>query len=121
MKFNRAQLIDYHFEQIQNKEMDFSQLRPILQEMGIETDEVNIIIKQIDKQLQHTAIQKSHKMIGRNIFYSGLLLSVIGVIILAATLFNALKGGVMIYYFAIIIAGLSLAMAGRSKMHGRRH
>lgn len=118
MNYTRAQLIDTYFEKIQNKEIDFSQMRPALQDMGVEDNEIGIIVKQVDKQLQQAAINKASHSTGRNLFYGGLAFAAIGLIITIGTFFNLIdSGSVYIIAYGPVISGSAIAAAGYSKMN----
>lgn len=121
MELNRAQLIDTYFGKIQNEEIDFSQMRPALQDMGVEDNEIGIIVKQVDKQLQQYAINKASHSLGKNIYYGGLIFSLIGVIITLGTIFRIFDAGTyIIIAYGPIVSGLAIAGYGRSKMYRGR-
>ncbi len=120
MEYNRAKTIDYYFEQISSKQMDFSQMRKELESKNIDADEINIVVRQVDKQvLRHQEVQTAHTL-GKNIFYGGLVLALAGVVITVATLSGVFQLGntyTIVVAYGPIGAGLAAAAYGRSQMN----
>ncbi|AEV31916.1 hypothetical protein Oweho_0905 [Owenweeksia hongkongensis DSM 17368] len=118
MEYSRAQIIDQYFQQIESGEMSFSQMRPSLQDMGVENEEISITVKQVDKQLQQSAHNKASHSLGKNIFYGGLLFAAIGLIITIGTFFGIIDiGPVFIVAYGPVISGSAIAATGFAKMN----
>jgi len=49
-EYSRATTIDFYFEEIRNGRMELSKLRKVLEEKGIENDEIKVVYRQINKE-----------------------------------------------------------------------
>jgi hypothetical protein len=116
--YNRAQVIDFYFDKIKIGELEFSVVRKELTRIGIEESEINIVTKQIDNQIMRYDILKAEHNKGKNLFYGGLLLALVGFIISIITFFNLVNfGNVFIFAYGPLFGGLITAMKGKSMMN----
>jgi len=117
MKYNRAKTIDFFVNEINSGKMEFSDVRKNLEQKNIDDKEIVVVVRQVDKEVQRLAALKASQSIGRNLFYGGLLLCFIGIILTVGTYLSIIDIGP---YFIIatgpIFGGLILAMTGKSKM-----
>lgn len=117
-EYNRAKTIKKYFEKIRDGEMELSGLREVLVSNGIETDEINVVIKQVDKRLIRNEIIAAENKRGKELFYVGIVVVVAGLLVtlLSFTSIMDLKGYGIITY-GPICGGLVTAMIGKSKMN----
>ena len=120
MSNNRGKIIDHYFEKIESGDMEFSQLRKTLEKEIVDTEEINIIVRFIDNQLQRSAQTKVNKSTGISIFLGGILMTSIGLFITLGTFFGLINiGNSFILSYGPILGGMTIAMAGRNKMRSR--
>ena len=60
-QMNRAQIVDYYIQKIDNKEFDIYQLKKELKEKNIEDQEIKVIAKLIDNEIQRRLLLKFNK------------------------------------------------------------
>lgn len=117
MSYSRPETIDFYFEEIGSGRKGFAEMRKELEARDIPSDEVTLVIRQVDKQVLRANEVMASRKIGRNIILSGLILSFVG---LAITLFTYYKayvgGGVYVIAYGSIASGFGLAAYGRSKI-----
>lgn len=117
-EYNRAETIKVFVEKIASGQMEISELRKTFENQGLETDEINIVVGQVDKRAMRTAQMKEVNANGKNLFYGGLILAAAGLILTIGTFSGLidLKGYGIIAY-GPIAAGLITAMIGKSQMN----
>lgn len=115
--YNRAKTADFYFEKVAYGSLEFSKLRKTLENEDIEKEEIDFLVPYIDRKLLRVAqVQAAHK-IGKNIFYSGLVLSVIGLVITLGSLFGLFDSkGIGIIAYGPIVGGLATTFIGKSNM-----
>ncbi|WP_405415281.1 hypothetical protein [Maribacter sp. Asnod1-A12] len=116
-EYNRAKTIKTFVEKIATGQLEFSELRDTLEKQGLKTDEINIVVGQVDKRSTRAAQMKEVNANGKNLFYGGLVLAGAGLLFTIATFLGLiyLKGyGILAY--GPIAGGLITAMIGKSQM-----
>ncbi|MEN8139248.1 MAG: hypothetical protein ABFR62_12520 [Bacteroidota bacterium] len=120
MEYNRAKTIDFFFDEINSGNMEFSDMRKRLEKGNVEDDEIKVVVKQVDKQLQRFAQNKSNQELGKNIMFGGLFISFIGLFITIATFTGIIDfGNYFILAYGPVGAGLIITFQGRSRMNGK--
>ncbi len=114
----RAERIDYYFDEIQHQRMEFNHMRKEMEADNLDAAEIGIIVRQVDKQLLRTAEIKSENSKGKNVFYGGLILFSIGLMVTILTYSKvAVKGGTYIIAYGPVCAGAAMALKGRNMMN----
>jgi hypothetical protein len=116
--YNRAEIIKTYFKKVDSGELEFSKLRKTLEGINIEKEEIDIIVPLIDRKALRAMEIKADNAKGKNMFYGGLILAIVGLIVTVGTftgLIN-LKGFGIIAY-GPIAGGLIMAMVGKAKMN----
>ena len=116
--YSRANTIDLYYDKINSGEMDFSSLRKDLEDQNIEKEEIGIVIKQVDNQIIRSVQLQASSSLGKNVFYLGLTLSALGVLLTIGTYTGLIDLG-NVYTIALgpIFGGLIIAFQGNSKMN----
>lgn len=116
--YNRAETIKNFANKIASGEMEFSHLRKTLENQDLDSDEINIVIGQVDKRVARAAQMKEVNNNGKNLFYGGLILVALGLIITVGSFTGLidLKGFGIVAY-GPIAGGLITAMVGNSQMN----
>ncbi len=116
--YNRAQTIDTYFERIDTGELEFSKLRKTLEANYIEKSEIDAIVPIIDRKLIRAVEIRSEQKQGKNLFYGGLLLASIGLVITVGTLTGLIDlNGIGIIAYGPIAGGLITCLVGKAKMN----
>lgn len=116
--YNRAQTIKNFIDKITSGQMEFSYLRKALENQGIESDEINVIVREVDKRVIQSVKMKEINANGKNLFYGGLILAGVSLILTIGTftgLINLKGFGILAY--GPIAVGLITAMFGKSQMN----
>ena len=118
MEYTKENAIDYFFKKIESNEIEFSSLRKRLETDGFDKDTINTIVRQVDKQLiRASEIRASHAK-GKNLFYGGLLLAFVGVIITIGTYTGIIDmGNKFLIAYGPVAVGLITALTGKTKMN----
>lgn len=115
--YNRAETIKNFVEKIVSGQMDFSDLRKTLENQGLESDEVNVVVRQVDKRAMRAAQMKEINTNGKNLLYGGLILAILGLILTIGTYTGLIDlEGIGILAYGPIASGLIIAMVGKSQM-----
>jgi len=116
--YNRADTIKLYFEKVDSKKIEFSQLRKELESTSIEADEINVIVKQVDSRLIKADQVRAEHDLGKNLFYGGGILAIAGLLFTIATYTGFIDlGGSYIIAYGPFVAGLLIAMSGKTKMN----
>lgn len=115
MEYSRRTSIVKYFLKAEAEEMGFTEIREALAKEGVEQDEINVVVKQIDKRLMKSAELKAEYSKGKNLRRGGFILVLIGV----PFAFIALYGFAKAAYFApgIPAIGFLIFMYGGSMMN----
>ena len=117
-EYNRAKTIDTLFEKVDSGELEFSKLRKTLEAQNIEKSEIDIIVPFIDRQIIRATQIKAEREKGKNLFYGGLILAGVGLIVTIGTLTGLIDlKGVGIIAYGPIAGGLITSMIGKGKMN----
>lgn len=115
--YSRAQTIDQSFQSIQSGEIEFSQLRSSLEKAKLAPEEVSLVVRQVDKQIQQAAIYKARRAQGRNIYLGGLIFSLLGLLVSVGTFLGLVGNGqYFIVAYGPLLSGLGIAYYGRNQM-----
>ncbi|MCT4589228.1 MAG: hypothetical protein N4A71_15505 [Carboxylicivirga sp.] len=118
MEYTKGNAIDYFFEKVDAKEMEFSSVRKQLEMDGFEKEEISIIVKQVDKQLIRATELRAAHALGKNLFYGGLLLALVGIVITIGTYTGLINmGNKFLVAYGPVVTGLIIALSGKVKMN----
>ncbi|WP_405397315.1 hypothetical protein [Maribacter sp. Asnod2-G09] len=116
--YNRAETIKKFVNKIISGQMEFSHLRKVLENQSLKSEEINIVLRQVDKRVTRAARMKEINDSGKNLFYGGLMVALLGVIFTIGTFTGFLDfKGIGILAYGPIAGGLITAMAGKSQMN----
>jgi hypothetical protein len=85
MDFNRSKAIEYFLAEIENGRMEFSQMRKLLAEKGVDKEEIGVVVNQVDHELQHRAQLKMIRSEGRSVYDEGVFLAAAGLAVTMGT------------------------------------
>lgn len=117
MTYSRLNTINTYVAKLKNKEIEFSQIRSKLEKLEINEEEIKIVLRQVDREIQHIDLQNAQRVRGKSIFLGGLIASILGG---GITIFSYLSvidtGGYYISAYGPLIGGLGIMYKGRSMM-----
>jgi len=116
--YNRAATIKQYSDKIINREMEFSDLRKTLKAQNLDDEEINIVVKLTDKKVLRAEIIEMEYQKGKNIYYGGLILTIVALIITIGTFTGLIDlKGIGILAYGPIAGGLLMVMKGKSLMN----
>jgi len=117
-EYTKENAIDFFFEKVDTKQMEFSTVRKTLEEDGFEKDDINTIVRQVDKQLiKANELRASHAM-GKNMYYGGLAFALLGIVLTIGTYSGIINtGNHYLIAYGPVATGLILALSGKAKMN----
>lgn len=97
--------------------MEFSDLRSALENQGLESDEISVVFRQVDKKVTRTAQIREVNSNGKNLLYGGLVLAVAGFVLTIGTFTGLIDlKGIGILAYGPIASGIIMAMVGKFQM-----
>lgn len=118
MNISIKDTVELYFEKINSGEMDFSHLRKTLKSENYTAEEIEIIVKRLDRNLIRTAELKHYHSTGKNLFIGGLIIMIAGVLITVFTYTGIIDlGNIYIVAYGPILSGLLMAIIGKMKMN----
>jgi hypothetical protein len=115
MSRTRAQLIDFYFDEINEKGVSFSDMSKKLENEVSDPEERRIIIQQVDNQLHQANLLSGKRSMARNYLYVGWFMIAFGMAITFLTCFNVIDLGNQ-----FIIAYVPMGIGGVAVLKGRR-
>lgn len=115
--YNRAETIKSFTEKIVSGQMEFSDLRKTLENQNLESDEINVVVGQVNKRVMRAAQMKEVNTNGKDLLYGGLILAILGLILTIGTFTGLIDlEGIRVLAYGPIAGGLIMAMVGKSRM-----
>ena len=110
---SRAKLIDYYIEQSQNPDFQIDQIRKELEPKNIPDEEIRIIVRLVDNEMQKKALTKSSNSKGNEIVIAGAVLTFVGAGITIGTYTGLIDmGNSFLIVYGPFFGGLSLLFTG---------
>ncbi|GAA4829644.1 hypothetical protein [Algivirga pacifica] len=110
----RADIIDHYLLKVIEEKLPLHKIRPELEEHHVPDEEIRIIVRFIDEELQRQVIKESRKKKSRALTRVGLFLVVVGMGITIATYTGWIDmGDEFLIAYGPVLSGMSLVMAGR--------
>ncbi|WP_124980905.1 hypothetical protein [Nonlabens xiamenensis] len=108
--------IEYYAQQIADGNMDMSQMRKTLKDQGQSEDDIQHIVRRVDKRTVRITELKGLKSRGRGLFIGGILVIIFTLVVLTVSFFKS-EGRIYLWTFAPLLIGLGLMMYGRNDMN----
>jgi hypothetical protein len=113
---SRAKLIDYYLEKSLTDDFQIDQIRKELEAKNIEDEEIKVIVRLVDNEMQKKALTKSSNQKSNELVYIGLALTIIGVGITVGTYTGLINtGNSFIIAYGPFFAGVSILLTGLAK------
>lgn len=111
----RAKIFDYYLQKVNDKDFDLYDARKEMEKNNIEEDEIKVIIRLLDNQIQRRLVQSSHRDKSKEIIGIGAVLTFVGASITIGTytgIFNT--GDSFLIVFGPVVVGISILVGGLS-------
>ena len=110
---SRAQLVDYYIEKSKEQGFEIDQIRKELEDRNIPDDEIKAIVRLVDNQLQNDLLIKSNNSKSNELFWAGLVITIIGAAITIGTYTGMINmGDSFLFVYGPFFGGLSLMFGG---------
>ncbi|PZX49150.1 hypothetical protein [Algoriphagus chordae] len=112
---DRAKIIDYYLQKISDKDFDLYDVRKELEKNDIEEEEIRIIIRLLDNQIQRQLVQTSYRDKSKEMIGIGAVLTFVGALITIGTYTGILNtGDSFLIVYGPVVAGISILVGGLS-------
>jgi hypothetical protein len=113
---DRAKIIDYYFQRINNKDFEISEVRRDLEKNNYDEDEIRIIVKLVDNELQRRNLLYTNNRKANDLIYIGGTVTMIGIIITVGTYTGLIEmGNSFLIVYGPFFGGLSILLTGLAK------
>jgi hypothetical protein len=108
--------IEHYAQLIADKKLDFTGLRKLLKEQQQDQDDINHIVKRVDKRSVRLHELRAIHSRGKALMIGGAICGVLGIILMVITF---IKSGGTLYFLTLlpIVIGLSVMFYGRNDMN----
>ena len=118
MTKTRRQIVDMFCNKIESGEIEYSDVRRLLERDRHSEEDINIILERIDRDLDRMATKKSEKSKGKQMVFLGLSIMTLGILVTIGTYNGIIDiGNRYIIAYGPTLGGLGLAMVGAVKMN----
>lgn len=90
---DRAKIIDFYLKMIADKDFEISDVRKDLERNKIDEDEIKIIVKLVDNELQRKLLTETSNKRVTDLAYVGTVITLIGLIVTEGTLIGLMPMG----------------------------
>lgn len=105
----RAKIIDYYLQKVNDKDFDLYNVRKELEKNNIEDDEIRIIVRLLDNEIQRRLLQGSHLDKSKEMIGIGAVLTLVGLAITIGTFTGILNmGDSFLIVYGPVVAGISI-------------
>ena len=113
---SRAKIIDHYLRKIQEENFDVYQVRKELEKSNVDEEEIKIIVRLVDNEVQRGATRKSKNESATPLIQIGIFLTVIGAGITIATYTGIIDmGNQFLVVYGPFLGGISLLVTGLAK------
>ncbi|MEQ9402284.1 MAG: hypothetical protein RIM99_01755 [Cyclobacteriaceae bacterium] len=110
---SRAGLVDFYLKKAKEDGFEIDQIRKELESQNISDDEIKIIVKLVDSEIQKSVLKSSSKNKSKELIGIGAVLTILGLVITMGTYFGLIpSGNSFLIVYGPFIAGLSLMLGG---------
>ncbi len=110
---DRASLVDYYLSKIDNTDLDILEVRQEMERNGIPEEEIKIVVRLIDNEIQRKLAGKSRAGKVNANFLTGGVVTLIGLIITIGTYAGLIDmGSYFLLAYGPILGGLAMMFGG---------
>lgn len=113
---DRAKIVDYYIQKIENKDFEIYQVREELTKNNFEEEEIKIIVRLVDNELQRRLRTKASDSNSNELIWIGATLTAIGAGVTIATYTGIIDmGNSFLITYGPFLGGLSILLGGFAK------
>lgn len=109
-------MVDFFLQKIDDKTFEISGVRKELERNKIDEEEIRIIVKLVDEELQRRLLASSSHKRSQEIVYAGAALTLVGVLITLGTYTGVIEmGHSFLVVYGPFLGGLSMMVVGLAR------
>ncbi|HEX5168089.1 MAG TPA: hypothetical protein VFW11_02875 [Cyclobacteriaceae bacterium] len=113
---DRAKIVDFYLQKLENKDFEIYQVREELVKNNIDEDEIKIIVKLVDNELQQRLRANAVGESSNELVWIGSILTAVGAGVTIATYTGAIDmGNSFLLTYGPFLGGLSILFGGIAK------
>ena len=113
---DRAKIVDFYLQKINEKDFDISQVRKDLEKNNIAEEDIKAIVRLVDNELQKGLVNKPVSMAPTQLIIFGGIITAAGLIITIGTFTGLIDmGNSFLIAYGPILGGISLLLSGLAK------
>ena len=121
MEKTTSELVQFFVDKVQRGEITFDKVRPELMSRGMGEDEIKIVVRRVDEELQNQLLsgQKSSPQL----IVVGIIISAVGVILTIAVhsgFFSSIRSYVALFGYIPIVAGIAMIFVSLKRRNRKR-
>lgn len=118
---NRAQIVDYFFSKLDDKDFTISQVRQELENKNWDEEEIKVVVQLVDRELQGRLLAKSENSKSSDLVWIGSILTAIGAGITIGTYIGLINmGDHYLITYGPFLGGVSILFSGLAANRTRR-
>jgi hypothetical protein len=116
---SRARIIDLYVDKLTRPDFEFHQIRQELEANKVDDDEIRIIVKIVDNEIQRRAVSMVENRRWNALIYVGGIITAIGAVITIGTFIGMINtGNSFIIAYGPFLGGLSILVTGLGRRSG---
>jgi hypothetical protein len=117
MAKSRKEIVADYCKEIRSGKIAYSALREILESRNFSDDDIKIILYRVDRDLQRLEAIDSERAQGKQMFFSGIVVVILGILLTITTYMGIIDlGDRFIVSYGPVIGGLGVTLIGKLKM-----
>ena len=113
---DRAKIVDYYTQKIEDKDFEIYQVRQELEKHNFEEEEIKVIVRLVDNQLQRRLQDRSSNSKSNELIWIGAALTAVGALITIGTYTGIIDmGNSFLIVYGPFIGGISILLGGIAK------
>lgn len=118
MEKSRKDYVAEYCDKIRSGKLDYSKLRSDLELKIKQKEDIEIIVERIDRDLKRMELADIEKSKGKQMFYGGMVIMILGVLLTVATYLGIINlGDRFIIAYGPALGGLGMTLVGMVKMN----
>ncbi|MCZ8022241.1 MAG: hypothetical protein O9302_14640 [Cyclobacteriaceae bacterium] len=110
---DRAKIVDFYLAKIDEKDFDILQVRKDLEKNNIEEEEIKIIVRLVDNEMQRRLIHGENNTDNNHVIWMGGILTAIGLFITLGTYIGFIDmGNSFVFAYGPLFTGAAILLGG---------
>jgi hypothetical protein len=116
MNMDRAKIVDHYLGRVNDKDFSIFDVRRELEKNNVDEQEIKVIVRLVDNELQRRIVSKSALVKSREIMWFGGVITTVGLILTLGTYTGIIEmGNHFLLAYGPILGGLSILFYGMSR------